>query len=58
MKRRPNSKNRIMKTKRFSQEITKKWESSEEINKNSKRSYEEAIWQKKMKPTRVESSRQ
>ena len=43
MEKRPDSKNRVTKAGRFSQETTKKLESSKEINGNSKKSYKEVI---------------
>ena len=54
MKRRPDYKNIITKTERLSKGTTEKLERSKEINGNGKRSYEEAIWQEKMKSTRTE----
>jgi len=58
MKRKPNSKNRITKTREFPWKTIKKLGSSKEINGNSKRSYKETIWQKEIKFTRIEERRQ
>ena len=43
MKRRPDYKNRDTKTERASWRTTKKLEDRKEVDKNSKRSYKEAI---------------
>ena len=43
MERRPDGKNGIIKTRRFSQKITKKLKSSKKINGNGKRSHKEMV---------------
>ena len=58
MKREPNSKNRITKTRKFPWKTIKKLESNKEIDENSKRNYKETIQQKEMKFTRIEGRRQ
>jgi len=41
----PDSKNRITKTGRFSWKTTEKLESSKKVDRSSKRSYKETVWQ-------------
>jgi len=43
MKKRPDSKNEVIKAGKFPQGTIKKLESSKEINKNGKKSYKEVI---------------
>ena len=57
MERRPDSKNGITKTRRFSQKITKKLGSSKKINRNGKRSHKETVQQEKIQSTRTEVRR-
>ena len=58
MKREFNSTNGVSKIRRISNRITKKLERSQEVDINSKRSYEKAIQQEKMKSARTEERRQ
>ena len=57
MERESDSENRITKTERFSWRTTKKLRRSENVDRNSKRSYKEAVWQKEKKFTRIEGWR-
>ena len=58
MERKIDSADGVSKIRRISQRITKKLRGSYEVNKNSKISYEEAIWQEKEKSTKIASRRQ
>ena len=54
MERRPDYKDKDAKIGRVSQRIIRKLGGSKEVNRNSKRSYEEAVQQKKEEFTRTE----
>ena len=58
LKRKFDSIDRVSKIRRISHRITKKLERSYKINKNSKRSDKEAIWQEKKEFTRIASRKQ
>jgi len=58
IEREHNSKDRITKARRFSQETTKELRSSKEVNGNGKKSHEEAVQQEKEKPIRIKGRRQ
>ena len=58
MKRRPKYQTGITKVRKLSRRITEKLEYSKAMNRNNKRSYEKAIQQEKMEPTRTKSRRQ
>ena len=49
----PYYKDRITKTRKLYSKITRKLESSKEVNKDSKKSHEETVWQKKKEFTRI-----
>jgi len=55
MEGRPNNKNWITKTRDFPWKTTKKLKSSGDINKKGKKSYEQAVWQGKMKSSRTKA---
>ena len=57
MKEKPNNKDGITKPKWLSGRTTKELEQSKNINRYSKKSYKEAIWQEKEKPIRIEGWR-
>ena len=54
MERKPYCENRITKTKEFLSRTTRKLGSSKEVDKDSKRSHEEVVWQEKEESTRTE----
>jgi len=58
MKGELNNENGITKTEWLSKRITKELGQSKSIDKYSKRSYEEAVWQEKKKSIRIEGWRQ
>ena len=58
MERELNCEDRITKTRRLSWRTTKKLEQSKNINRYSKRSYEEVVWQEKKEHTRIEGWKQ
>ena len=58
MKERPGSKDRITKTRDFPRGTIEELGSSKDINRKDKESYEETLWQEKIKLSRVETRRQ
>jgi len=58
MKRKPDCQNGITKVERLFRRVIEELEYSKEINRDSKRSYEEAIQQKKKEFTRTKGRRQ
>ena len=58
IERKPYYKDRITKTGEFSSRTTRKLGSSKEADRKGKKSYEEAVWQKKEKFSRIEGWQQ
>ena len=54
----PDNKKRITKTEKLPKRITKELEQSKNIDRYSKRSHKEIVWQEKKEPTRIEDWRQ
>ena len=54
----PDNKNRITKTEWLPRRITKELGQSKNINRYSKKSYKEVVWQKKKKSTRIKGWKQ
>ena len=57
MEEKPDNKDEITKTEQLPKRTTKELEQSKDINRYSKRSHEEIVWQEKEKSTRTEDWR-